>query len=195
VPKTKSIDTLLEGLRSPSAGVKYGSAKSLRLLSEQSPDRLYPHFELFFGLFEGDNTILRWGSTRILGNLAAVDREGKLDAAFDRFFTPVLGREMIGAANVIAAAAQIALAKPQFADRISAEILKVERASYRTPECRNVAIGHALQSLDRFFPHVTQPGPVIEFVQRQLTNPRPATRRKAERFLKRWTACSARGPL
>jgi len=188
VPKTKSIDTLLEGLRSPSAGVKYGSAKSLRLLSEQSPDRLYPHFELFFGLFEGGNSFLRWGATRILGNLAAVDREGKLDARFDRFFAPVMGHELIDAANVITAAAQIALAKPGLGDRIAAEILKVERASYRMPECRNVALGHALKSLDRFFPHVTQRGPVIEFVKKQIANPRPATRRKAERFLKRWTA-------
>jgi hypothetical protein len=28
----------------------------------------------------------------------------------------------------------------------------------------------------------------IAFVKRQLENPRPATRRKAERFLKRWAA-------
>lgn len=188
MPPVRSIEALLEGLRSPTAGVKYGSAKSLRLLSEQSPGRLYSHFDLFFGLFEGDNTFLRWGATRILGNLAAVDREGKLDAAFDRFFAPILGRELIGAANVINAAARIALAKPRLADRISGEILKVEGASYRTPECRNVAIGHAVQSLDRFVPHVTLREPVMEFVKRQLDNPRPATRRKAERFLKRWPA-------
>ena len=184
--RTKSLEALLEGLRSPSADVKYGSAKSLRLLSEQSPDRLYPHFDLFFALFEGGNTFLRWGATRILGNLAAVDREGKLEAAFDRFFAPIPGHEMIGAANVMAAAAQLALAKPALADRIAGEILKVERATYRTPECRNVAIGHAVKSLELFMPHVTRRRPVIEFVQRQIENPRPPTRRKAERFLKRW---------
>jgi len=117
-----------------------------------------------------------------------VDCEDKLDARFDRFFAPVTGHELIDAANVITAAAQIALAKPGLGDRIAAEILKVERASYRMPECRNVALGHALKSLDRFFPHVTQRGPVIEFVKKQIANPRPATRRKAERFLKRWTA-------
>jgi hypothetical protein len=78
VPPARSIEAILEGLRSPTARVKYGSAKSLRLLSEQSPGRLYSHFDLFFGLFEGDSTFLRWGATRILGNLATVDREGKL---------------------------------------------------------------------------------------------------------------------
>ena len=186
--RARSIESLLEGLRSPSADVKYGCAKSLRLLSEQTPERLYPHFDLFFSLFEGQNTILRWGATRILGNLAAADREDKLEAAFDRFFAPVLGHEMIGAANVIQAASQIALAKPRLADRIAGEILQVEGACYRTPECRNVAIGHAIQAFDRFLPQVTLRGPVMEFVQRQLENPRPATRHKAERFLKRWAA-------
>jgi hypothetical protein len=93
---------------------------------------------------------------------------------------------MIGAANAIAAAANIALAKPHLADRIVKEILKVERASYQRPECRNVAIGHAIQSFDRFFRHVGNTRPVLAFVKRQLDNSRPATRKKAERFLKRW---------
>jgi hypothetical protein len=99
-----------------------------------------------------------------------------------------LGREMIGAANAIVAAANIALAKPHLADRIVKEILKVERASYQRPECRNVAIGHAIKSFDRCFRHVGNKRPVLAFVKRQLENPRPATRRKAERFLKRWAA-------
>ena len=187
MPRSRSIEALLEGLRSPTAGVKYGSAKSLRLLSEQSPGRLYSHFDLFFGLFEGDNTFLRWGATRILGNLAAVDREGKLDAAFDRFFAPILGRELIGAANVINAAARIALAKPRLAIASRAD---PQSGARLVPHSRvpHVAIGHAVQSLDRFFPHVTLLEPVMEFVRRQLDNPRPATRRKAERFLKRWAA-------
>ena len=98
---------------------------------------------------------------------------------------------MIGAANAIVAAANIALAKPHLADRIVKEILKVERASYRTPECHNVALGHAIKSFDRLFHHVKNRRPVLAFVTRQLDNPRPATRKKAERFLKRWAAPSA----
>jgi hypothetical protein len=136
---------LADALRAPAPRVKYGAAKRLRLLSETSPEKLYSRFDMFFGLFQGENTFLRWGATRILGNLAAVDRDGKLEQVFDRFFAPIRGCELIGAANVIAAAGQIALAKPHLADRIAVEILKVDRASYRTPECRNVAIGHANQ--------------------------------------------------
>jgi hypothetical protein len=183
----EGIDALFEGLGSKTARVKYGSAKVLRMVSEQAPDLLYPWWDSFVRLLENDNAFLRWGSTLILGNLAAVDHEDKIAQVFDRFFAPILGREMIGAANAIVAAANITLAKPHLADRIVKEILKVERASYHRPECSNVAIGHAIKSFDRFFRHVGNKRPVLAFVTRQLDNPRQATRRKAEKFLKRWT--------
>ena len=92
---------------------------------------------------------------------------------------------MITAANVIGSAAKIALAKPELVDKIARQILKVEKAEYQTAECRNVAIGHAIKSLDQFFDHVSQQQAVVKFVRRQLTNRRNAVRKKAAEFLKR----------
>ena len=130
-------------------------------------------------LLENQNAILRWFSTQILGNLAAVDREDKLEPVLDRFFAPILGKKMIGAANAIAAAGNIALAKPHFAERMVREILKVERACYRTAECRNVAIGHAIKSFkDRFSGHVKNQRPVLAFVTRQLETRGPPRARR-----------------
>jgi hypothetical protein len=180
------VDGLFEGLGSKTAYMKYGSAKVLRMVSEQAPNVLYPWWDSLVRLLDNDNAILRWCSLQILGNLAAVDREDKIEKLLDRFFAPVLGQEMIGAANAIESAANIVLAKPHLADRIAKEILKVQRASYQRPECRNVAISHAIQSFGRFFHHVKNRRGVLAFVRRQLDNPRPATRKKAEKFLKQW---------
>ncbi len=186
--RPEAIDELLSLLASENTTVRYRAAKVLRRVSERRPPLLYPHFDVFVRLFEGSNTIHRWNATFILGNLAPADRENRLEAIFDRFFAPILGTELIGAANVIVAAASIAEAKPHLANRIAARILDVERASYGTPECRNVAIGHAIKSLDRFFPSISDSRGVLDFVSRQLENPRPATRRKAAAFLKRRAA-------
>ncbi len=82
-------------------------------------------------------------------------------------------------------AAKIALAKPETTDRITAEILKVARAKYQTAECRNVAIGGAIESFDQFFAQIEDKEPVIKFVKKQLRNTRAATLKKAERFLAR----------
>ncbi len=59
------------------------------------------------------------------------------------------------------------------------------RARYRTPECRNVAIGHAILALGDFFDLLDNPRPVLRFVRNQIQNSRRATRNKAEQFLKR----------
>jgi len=182
----EQVNTLCDGLASPEARTKYGSAKQLCRLSEQDPDLLYPRFDFFVHLLGGEIRILRWNSSRILGHLARVDSEGRIDKLLDRYLAPITGHELIAAANTIQGAADIALAKPHLADRIAREIVKVGRANYATPECRNVAAGHAIQALDRFFEHIQNKKAVLAFVESQLKNSRPATRKKAERFWAKW---------
>ena len=182
----EQVNTLCDGLASPEARTKYGSAKQLRHLSEQDPGLLYPRFDFFAQLMSGEARILRWDSSRILAHLARVDSEGRIDKLLDRFLAPIAGHEMIGAANAIQGAADIALAKPHPADRIAREIVRVRHAHYATPECRNIAAGHAIQALDRFFEHIQKKAPVLAFVESQLNNPRPATRKKAEKFWAKW---------
>ena len=182
----EQVNELCDGLASPQARTRYGSAKVLVRLSQEDPGLLYPRFDLFAHLLEGDLRILRWNSSRILGNLAHADREGRIEKVLERYLAPITGRELIAAANTIQGAAEIALAKPYLADRIATEILKVRRARYATPECRHVAIGHAIQSLDRFFEHIQSKEAVLAFVEEQLRNRRPATRKKAEKFWEKW---------
>lgn len=183
------IEEWIRELSAQPTRLKYGSSKALRLASRDAPEMVYPHFALFVAQLAGENTILRWNAAWTLGHLAAADHAGRVEKLLRRLCAPIAGPELIGAANAIGAAAEIALAKPRLADRIAGQILKVERASYATPECRNVAIGHAIRSLGRFFPAVKRKRPILGFVRRQLGNPRPATRRKAGQFLQRWELC------
>ena len=174
------------GLDAPAARVKYGCLKDLRRLSEEEPQLVYPDFEKFVRLLDHPNSIFRWNAAHILANLARVDRSRKIGPLLGKFLQPVGGPQMIAAANVMQAAAVIAAAQPRLADTLAAGILAVGRAKYETEECRNVAIGHAIQALDRFFASIPRQRAVVSFVRRQLDNPRPATRSKAEKFLKKW---------
>lgn len=168
------------------ARVKYGSSKALRLAGRESPELVVPYFDRFVELLNGDNTIQRWNAIWTVGHLARADREGRIDRILRSFCAPIRGPQMIAAANTIGAVAEIAAAKPYLADRIAGEILKVEQAIYATPECRNVAIGHAIRALEGMFSFLKRRRAVVEFVSRQLHNTRPGTRRKAEHFLRRW---------
>lgn len=143
------IPEIIEGLTADKARIKYGCAKVLRLLSEKKPEVLYPWFDFFAKLLDSDNSFLNWDAIHVLGNLAAVDTESRFEKVYDRYFAPIPGPVLITAANVIGGAAKIALAKPALTDRIIGEILKVEKARYQTDECRNVALGQAIDSFER----------------------------------------------
>jgi hypothetical protein len=179
----KRPQSLLAALSSDVARVKYPAIKALRGMSERSPGRLYPHFDFFAGLLGGENNILRWNAMLILGNLASVDADRKLNAILDDYLTPITGPQLIDANNTVSGATAIALARPDLTERIVACVLKVERGHYATPECRNVAIGHALECLARLLPAIADTRPIQRFAQRQVKNSRPATAKNAQRLL------------
>ncbi len=190
--KRPPVDALIAGLSSSKPKVKFGSAKKLWLLSERKPEELYPKFDFFLGLLDHENHILRWNAARILACLAPADRAGRLDAALEKYLSPIRGPEMIAAATAIQFGARIATAKPHLADRIARAILEVADARYKTDECRNVAIGHAITSLGHFFTLITDQDAVLAFVNAQRGNSRAATRKKAEAFLKKHSAPASR---
>jgi len=92
---------------------------------------------------------------------------------------------MITAVNTIKAAVVIAANKHNLIEKIAEEILKVEEADYETAECNNIVIGQAIASLGVLFPQLKNKKTVFEFVKRQMKNKRPATRKKAETFVRK----------
>jgi hypothetical protein len=187
--RAAALPELFAGLKADKARVKYGCLKALRAISEEQPEVLYPEFDRIAALLDIESVILRWGAIIIIGNLAAVDTEEKIGPMLERYLAPIAGKVMITAANTVGGAGKIARAKPRFADRIVRVQLQVESATYQTPECRNVALGHVVKSLDLFFEHISDPKPVMAFVQRQLNNSRNAVKKKAAAFLKKHKAC------
>jgi hypothetical protein len=179
------VAALLEGLSAERPEVRFGCSKVLGLISSKNPALLYRHMDFFIAMLDHKNTFLRLDAARIVANLAAIDTEGKFEGIFDRFFAPIPGPALISAATVIGAGAGLAKARPELAGRISAEILKVAGARYATMECRNVALGHAIKSFDVLYDLTDDKASIARLVRKQLKNRRAATRKKAERFVRR----------
>lgn len=180
-----ALRAALAGLDAREAAVKYGCAKVLHEISRTAPGALYGHFDRFAALLDGPNKILRWIAIRILGRLAVVDVEGKLDRMLDHYLTPIAGPQLIAAANTIQGAADIAGARPHLADKIARAIVASEHGSYETAECGNVVIGHALAVLEGLIDRVAAPAALIAFAGRQRANPRVSAARSARRFVER----------
>ncbi len=190
IERPEHIAKLVEALQSEKGTARYGYEKTLRLVSEQRPELIYPWFDVFAAMLDDDNSFLKWGAIMTVAHLTPVDSEGKFEAIFEKYYAPIEGPAMITAANIIGSSPEIALAKPHLTERIVQEILDIRRARYErkgspSPECRNVAMGHAIDAFDRFFEQIEDKGSVLKFVRSQLENTRKPVVKKAETFLRK----------
>lgn len=190
--KSECIEQLIEGISAPKGSVRFTYEKVLRMISEQRPELIYPYFDVFRKLSGCDNSFLKWGAILTIANLAAADSDNRIDAIFDEYYAPVSGPVMITAASIIGGSVKIVSAKPYLINKIVKEILKVEKTNYElhgelSPECRNVAIGHAIDAFDQFFEQIEDKETILKFVKRQLNNTRKQVVKKAEKFLKKHT--------
>ena len=180
-----TIAAVIDGLNNRSADVRFGCEKVLRFLSQHHPAQVYPYFDRIAAFLTASNKILRWGATMTLANLAVVDKDQKLPSILDEYLKSISGPDMITAANIIRSAPKIAWAYPELTEKIVHEILKVETAVYKTDECRNVAIGHALDSFVDFYDLIVDKSLVIQFAARQLQNTRKTVVTRANMLLKK----------
>jgi hypothetical protein len=189
---SESLISAVAELESPGTG-KFRTAKALIALSGKDPSALLPFFDEFQRLMGAENKIIKWSVYQILANLACTDRRGRIAAILDEYLAPIKGPVMVTAANAILGGAKIAAVHEGLAPRIALAILDVERARYKTAECRNVAIGHAVTALETMGDDVKRSARVVAFVKRQTRNRRAGTRKKAEAFLRRIPGDSSRG--
>lgn len=180
------LPEIFAGLNAKPARIKYGCDKVLRCISEKAPELLYPKIDFFIENLGHENNFLQWSAIDILANLASVDGANKIESVLEKYFAPIPGPVLVTAANIIKASARIVEAKPHLADRVSSELLKVEHARYRTAECRNIALGTAIDAFQKIFDRIQDKQPVILLVRKQLGNTRNATKKKAIAFLKKY---------
>jgi hypothetical protein len=67
------LKQVLQGVASGNKRVKNASAKCLREISRIKPEKLYPSFDFFVELIDGDDTILKWNAIEVLSNLTEVE--------------------------------------------------------------------------------------------------------------------------
>jgi hypothetical protein len=180
------VPEVIRGLGSPGATAKFKCARILKTLSGNRPEMLYPYFDFFMSLTEDSNSIVKWNAIDIIAGLCAVDSDGKFPGVFEKFYGLLSAGELITAAHVVENSGRIANARPELLDKIADELLKVEAVPLPTEECRNILRGKAIEALGECFGRVKNRDEVVAFVKKQLGNPRPATRKKAAVFLKKY---------
>lgn len=181
----KLIPELISGISAETAGVRFKSAKILRAISEQNPNVLYSKMEFFIGLLEHDNNIIKWNAQDVIANLTTVDKKNNFDKIFKKYYKGLYDESMVTAAHVVDNSGKIAVAKPKLQPKITTELLKIDHTLHST-ECKNILKGKAILSFSKYYDQLKKKNHVLNFIKKQLKNRRPATKKKAEKFLKKY---------
>ena len=184
VKNPQLIHVLLNLVSSDVTRVKFRSIKALKIVSEKNPEMLYPHVDFFIELLDNDNKVIMWNAMDIIANLSGVDSQERIKGIFEKFYGFLYDESMITAGHVVDNSWKIAKAKPKYQNKITNKLLELEEIP-RDDECLNILLGKAILSFDKYFDEIQDKKEVISLVERQLTNPRNATKVKAEKFLKR----------
>ncbi|UCE20445.1 MAG: hypothetical protein JSV84_08955 [Gemmatimonadota bacterium] len=177
------LKKVFEGAGSPSKRIKNAAGKTLQIISEIAPQKLYLRFNYIVNLIEGEDTILKWIAIDMVGNLSGVDRENKINKKFlTKLYDLLSDESMITAGHSIETLGKIARNKARYRKEITTELLKVEKIE-RNEECRNIHIGQTIQAFSEYVEFLKDKKPILAFAKRAVKNSRNATKRKAERFL------------
>ena len=184
IKNPRLLPELFNGISSENTRTRFKSAKILRIISEEDPEMLYSKVDFFIDLLKRENKILRWIAIDVIGNLSSVDTENKFDKIFNKFYSLLADESTITAGHVIESSGKIARAKPQLQNKITMELLRVEKTEYKTSECRNILLGKVILSFSQYIDQINNTEEMVSLAKRQLANPRRATRVKAEKFLR-----------
>lgn len=184
----KQLPTLISGVSSSRATVRYGCAKVLVDLSAKYPEKLYPNFDFFSSLLNSKYRILVWNTLAAVANLCSVDADKKFDAIIDRYYGFLNDAYMVTVANVVGNSAKIALAKPYLVPRITEELLHVDEIDttpHLTDECKRVIAEQVVEAFDQFFHLMTkeEKTKVISFAKKHADSSRATLKKKATHFL------------
>lgn len=183
IENTELLPEILNGVTSKNPRVKFNSAKVLRIISEKDPQKLYLKIDFFINLLDSENNIIKWIAIDVIANLTSVDSKKRFDEIFRKFYDLLSDESMVTAGHVIDNSGKIARAKPYLRDRITRELLEVEKIQCKTSECRNILLGKVISCFSQYFDQAENKEEMILLAKRQRNNTRRATKAKAEKFL------------
>ncbi|MHA2379792.1 MAG: hypothetical protein ACXADS_10995, partial [Candidatus Thorarchaeota archaeon] len=173
------LNDIIEGLDSEERRVQSGCAELASLLSEDMPDLLYPHMELFVSNLEAQAPVLRWEAVCALGNLASVDKLKRIPTQIERIVGFLMDRSIVLQGHSVRALAKIARAFPETASGILETLLN------HTDYFPGNRIGFLIESMESFVDNPEFAPRVKRFVEPFLESDIKSVVKKARKVMKR----------
>lgn len=184
------IGVFLKIIKEDKGSTKFYCDKVIQKISETNPSLVYPYFNEISPLLDSTNNFIKWGATRTISNLIAVDKDKKFDRIYDHYFGMIDSDSMITASNVVGNAWKFVLALPEKEGDITSRLLKVTENTYLnkgelSPECKNIVIGNVIECFNKYYDASGNQDKMLRFALGQTNNDRKSTAKKALEFLKK----------
>jgi len=164
--------------------VKYGMAKQFKIMAQENPSELYPFLDKFIPLLDNENNVIKWTAINIIGLLAKLDKENKIDPLLGKLYKQLNCGKMITVNHIIECLMFVSMAKPKYKNKITKELLKIKDYLYDTNECKNIIYGKMIEAFDKIVEDINKNKNVKAFIEEQSHNTRNSVKKKAEKLLK-----------
>ncbi|UCE09096.1 MAG: hypothetical protein JSW61_08910 [Candidatus Thorarchaeota archaeon] len=176
---TEYLETIVEGLNSSKRKVQSGCAELASLLSEDTPEILYPHLELFISNLDAKAPVLRWKAVCIIGNLAPVDKKKAIPSLVDKISFFLDDKSIVLQGHSVRALTKISKAFPETAPTA---FKRLTASANRFPGNR---VGFIVEAMEAFADYPELVEEARDFVESYADSDIKSVARKANRTLKK----------
>ncbi|MBN2379498.1 hypothetical protein JXM67_06820 [candidate division WOR-3 bacterium] len=168
---------LLDNLESKNDTIRFNSFLVLEQVSLENPHVLYPHWDFFSGLLDGNAYHKRIG-VQILADLVHIDTKGKFEQILEQYYD-MLSDSVIVAALITELTAKIVKAKPELEPVITAKLLDIDKTSQKH---KDLIKAGAIDAFMEYYEMAENKEGIVKFVRGQLKSTSPKTKKKAKQF-------------
>ena len=183
------LEELLNGI-SPATkktAIRENSFKALRLLGEQQPQILLPHWNYLVSLLKSDNGFSKYAAIYLITALVTVDDQGRFEKAFHVYYDLLDDESVMVASHVAGTSGQIARAKPALQSKITQRLLAIDATHFEANR-QGLIKSYIIAAFDEYFEASRDQSRILAFVRQQIDCASPTARKKAKEFLKKWAA-------
>jgi hypothetical protein len=175
---------MMDGLRNKNETLRYNCFKVLMAISREHGEILYPQWNFITEMLDSSNTYHKLSAIQLLASLCGVDKDGRFDEIFDKYFSLLGDTGTILAAHAAGNAGKIARTKPHLRAKITGILLDIDRI-YQGKQVELVKCS-VIEAFSEYFEVAEDKERIKEFVRNQLNSESPKTRKWAKAFLDKW---------
>lgn len=112
------VADIVDGLGAKQKKVQGGCAELASLVSEHHPEAMAGHLDLFVANLDAKAPILRWEAVCTLGNLASVDRDGKIPPVIGKVIDMLDQESIVLQGHAVRALTKIIAVYPDLAPQV-----------------------------------------------------------------------------